>query len=346
MAPKAKQIALKTYTPSEEELKQARDILNGACNAAKRSKMASMVAFVKTLGGDDAILNSRGDERQEYLAKYVAMMEKRKATKSTIASTVSHDQRTAEVVQFHRWSRHQMEQEVGAKKAEGWISCGKLKMEPDRITGSTDPDCVEYIVPVSWTQETGESSNKQAWVGEDAATEEDLVNTKSLQLQLGSDGSAGSAGSGSAQTGSDAAGSAQACGTDPIDKKAIKVESQTPQDKMAEAVSTFLRDPLVTKLKLQAIEVECDKLLPEKARNPLMGTYFDAVDKHCEQVRKMLKGITRVVQGSQVEKSKMPQLITTLEKIYDRHTQLMDFAVLNNLSAKRRRQKTPKAPSA
>ena len=119
----------------------------------------------------------------------------------------------------------------------------------------------------------------------------------------------------------------------------IKAEKLTPEEALAEEVKALLSDPIPTKLKLQGMEVECDKLMPIAKQNPLMATYADALDKHNQQVRKMLQGITRVVQGSETNGKKMPQLLAALHKIYERHTQLVDFATLNNLTTKKRRQR-------
>ena len=109
---------------------------------------------------------------------------------------------------------------------------------------------------------------------------------------------------------------------------------------MTEEVNNLLADPITTKLKLQSMEVECDKLSPIAEKDLVMSTYVEALDKHNGEVRKMLAGITKVVQGSDTNPRKMPLLIGALRKIYARHEQLMGFAVVNNLTnTKKRHQK-------
>ena len=273
-------------------------------------------------------------------------MTKKKGSTISISSSVSHDQKTSVVTQFHRWSKHEMEMKVGKKKAQCWIESKLLVEKPDRITGSMDPDCVEYLVPVSWTQELDESTNQISWKSDDKATDEDLANTLSVQLQRKqSSATLGEAGCGAqvfAKTGAleDEQPSSGAVATSvKVDEIPIKTEKQTPEYVVNDDVQLFLADPIPTKLRLQSMEVECDKLIPAAKKNPFIANFGEALEKHSNKVRKMLNGVTRVVQGSECNAKKMPALLCALDKMYARHDELLDFAKLNNLtSAKRRRQ--------
>eukprot|EP00959_Pyramimonas_sp_CCMP1952_P387394 8118554-Pyramimonas_sp.AAC.1 len=43
-----------------------------------------------------------------------------------------------------------MDQEMGKTKAEHWRTSGLLANRPDSLTGSNDPELIEWIVPASW----------------------------------------------------------------------------------------------------------------------------------------------------------------------------------------------------
>ena len=130
-------VDLAKYVPTPEELQQARDILAGIDRGSKeaKSKMASMVLFVKAQGGDntDEILSSRGAARNAYLEKYISYMNKKKGSAKTVVTTLKHEQVNSSITEYHRWSKHQMETNVGATKAKGWIDSGKLSWRRDRF---------------------------------------------------------------------------------------------------------------------------------------------------------------------------------------------------------------------
>ena len=91
-------VDLGKYVPTSDELQQARDILAGIDRGSgvHKSKMASMVLFVKAQGGDnsDEILASRGAARTAYLEKYIAYMGKNKVRRRLWSRQASTSSRT------------------------------------------------------------------------------------------------------------------------------------------------------------------------------------------------------------------------------------------------------------
>ena len=70
-------LSLDVFVPSDDEVAKAKAVIASATDAAKRSKIASTVQFVKTdpkITPDEKskFFNSRGEERQNYLRKYVS----------------------------------------------------------------------------------------------------------------------------------------------------------------------------------------------------------------------------------------------------------------------------------
>ena len=120
----------------------------------------------------------------------------------------------------------------------------------------------------------------------------------------------------------------------------IKAEPKDPDEKMSAMVEAFLKEPMPTKLKLQSMEVACDSVLRNGRDSPMLVNFCDAMNKHVESVRKMLKAVTRVVQGSEVNMKKMPAAMRALESLYTKQKSLIEFAELNNLCEKAGRKRS------
>ena len=202
--------------------------------------MASMVSFVKNqkIQNPDEVLSSRGQERQEYMIKYVAYMAKKKCNTQTLSTSSSHDMKTGAFVEYHRWSKHQMEQAVGTEKARGWIASGRLSAKPDRITGSTDPECLEYLVPIAWTRETDESTTGLAWKGEGTGNAEALEHVQSVMLGRNEDGE-GEPADGKEEEGQPAGGKEEKPGV-LVKKEKTDVDADDLQKQVANYFSFFV----------------------------------------------------------------------------------------------------------
>ena len=75
MSPKQQgEVSLLGFKPTPEELAAAREVLARADDKKKRSAMQSMLQFVtnNSCPENDAIKRSRGQERQDYLVRYMA----------------------------------------------------------------------------------------------------------------------------------------------------------------------------------------------------------------------------------------------------------------------------------
>ena len=187
MAPKKsdgdKNFSLEKWTPTEEELQAARSILKAQDGAKKRSSTACMVAFVQK--GDATLAHKlkdiKGADRQEYVARYLAYMAKKKA--GTLTATSAHSSESDTTTDYHFWCKWQLEQAVGSVKAAHWIDNKLVDKYGDRLSGDMSEELCEYMVPVAWLRSRESSKDSLKLESEQQATKEDVQNLRSLQLR-------------------------------------------------------------------------------------------------------------------------------------------------------------------
>ena len=75
----------------------------------------------------------------------------------------------------------QLRKEFGDGKTDAWLKSGALPYSCDRITGSIEPECREYQVPISWTRNSSKKVDAQTLEVEGDSTEEDKINFQSLR---------------------------------------------------------------------------------------------------------------------------------------------------------------------
>ena len=75
----------------------------------------------------------------------------------------------------------QLRKEFGDQKTDAWLKSGALPYSGDTITGSIEPQCREYQVPISWTKNSSKKVDAQTVEAEGDATEEDKINFQSLR---------------------------------------------------------------------------------------------------------------------------------------------------------------------
>ena len=68
-----------------------------------------------------------------------------------------------------------MNQELGTAKAEAWRSSKKLPTRPDRVTGSSHEDCLEYGCPEDWESWVQENMSKFTVSASGEADDADLA---------------------------------------------------------------------------------------------------------------------------------------------------------------------------
>ena len=109
-------LTLEGFEPTDAEINKANETIKAANAAAKRSKLASMVQFIKgdkTASEEDKkrILDSRGDTRQDYLRRYVAYTIAK--TTGRLKTEVTHESEDASKKGIYLWNMFQVAREVG-----------------------------------------------------------------------------------------------------------------------------------------------------------------------------------------------------------------------------------------
>ena len=127
----------------------------------KVSNIRAMLQFAKGNLGDTAnrILASRGDERLDYVARFIVFQDKKKKSLHGISlSSVEERGTHTDVVPMCEFQQHKG---FGDGKTDAWLKPGVLPYSGDRITGSIEPACRENQVPISWTRNSSKKVDAQ-----------------------------------------------------------------------------------------------------------------------------------------------------------------------------------------
>ena len=282
---------LRELTPTSAELAVARAILGSSDDRRKKSAMAAMTAFVKrndTANNAD-IAKSRGQERQDYLLRYMALQQ-RKAKGITTNEQVSTHEET-ENLDYVFWCKFEMTKNVGEAKAEAWIQSGKLTWHPDRVTGSEDPEVREYEVPVKWLRTAHGAKSSMGVKTEAETSEQDMINLQSMSRSSKSDYAL------------------------EIADKAVKEEPKDPEELKQEQVKIFLKDAGTTLWRLQDTHLDISMIsarAQESKHTEVLGSDCKKLETKNQKLRKTMEKI--VIMTDQVELSEIPQLMKAVKQ--------------------------------
>jgi len=227
MPPKATGAKLTTLLPSDKELNGAKTILESARRKQRRSYLGSLSHFLKS--NPDSKIEDLS--KQEQLERLIVHQARCKDATTTIKSDKTISKNDAKFQDVHWWNRQKMIIEMGEIKAEHWIASKLLKPMPDSLTGSTEPELVEYPVPIKWQRMTEEEIKRLRLQSEAEADEEDTV---ALAAMLGEKTQAA--------------------------PQAIKQEPESELSKLNRQIDTFKADPSVTLRLLQDMQLVHEKL--------------------------------------------------------------------------------------
>ena len=92
----------------------------------------------------------------------------------------------------------QMRTTIGDAKVDLWLESGKLISRPDRITGSTKPEHLEYLIPTTYTNTVDRNTDGLEGKNvKDDLSKQDIENIEGLRVNLlQPDSAAGSSGDG------------------------------------------------------------------------------------------------------------------------------------------------------
>ena len=332
---------LDDWKPTDEELQAARELIRKSDDKAKRSKTACMVAFLSKHDEATAakVSGLRGPERQEYTAKYLAYMLRKKT--GTLHATQAHTSSTISNHDFYFWSKFELYKNVGPKKADHWIQSGKMERHADRLTGVIDDDDLcEWKVPVAWLRETERSDDRLALQGDQQASKADVENFHSMQIHKqapATEADQDQAAEEQPQAEKPQDEGKKASDDEPLQTRVKKEKTQDqsqadPDHEMKQKVIQFLAAPADTLAQLQAYELEASQIIPAAKSNPLFANFVASMQKHMDQLKRMNRGVMAMVSGAKdLDECKLPTLVRMLELLKDRHCTLLDFAILNGI---------------
>ena len=164
---------LRNLGPTPEELVAAKELLAKATPAQQRSKMASMVQWLKA-NPDSVASSSRGSERAEYLQAFVIHQLRAKTTAKRSEHTAEKSQEKRVIDKKRFWNREKMDLELGPIKGEAIRSMPGAKCRPCRYTGSESDDLKEWLILSDEEEEVGVDRNGWTVKAEGEAGEADM----------------------------------------------------------------------------------------------------------------------------------------------------------------------------
>ena len=144
---------LKQMAANPEELAAAKLAIEKASPAEKRSKMGSMVSWLKA-NPQPEVSASRGADREKWLMKFMVHQSRCRLAKKEITSSREIGRASQKFHDVHKWAWEEMDLNMGAAKGNAWRQCGLLPTEACPLTKSTCEDLKVYVVPVAWQRMT------------------------------------------------------------------------------------------------------------------------------------------------------------------------------------------------
>ena len=308
-----KAINLDSVKPSAKELAAAKQILESGSVKENKSRMACMSAFAKKMKDKDAA-SSRGGLRQRYLEAYVVLQARLKETDMTVESehTAQTDHQCMHDV--HWWSAEKMDLEIGRAKAEHWRASGIVPHQPDSITGSKEPEHIEWGVPQNWARMTIGDLRRLSLKTTAGAEEEDIELVKDAANLF-----------------------------DPLSREApeddeknplvaIKEEAKDPEEEkkqiVKEKIDLFLQNGQSCFRQHQdmCLEAKVLKTKVENDNNKYTQSFVEDLACHIRKIEKLLKILEKLVTAGVNDESAMPKLIDTIEETQVHHANLLDWA--------------------
>ena len=317
-AAKKTSVSLVAFTPTQEELSAARKILASLDAKGHKSKDNAMRQFcignADSAGDNSGILKSSGDQRAEYVCKYLAFQTAKKSGRlTTVRQNVNEDMSHSDVLE---WNKFKCLKEVGQITFDAWIASDKLKYVPDAVTGLDTEDLRVYLVPTSWTRTSSGSKDHLQLDSEGQASAQDLANFESMRLAEGG----GSGGGGGSDGGSDGTIAKKEGSTAVDELKAKKAEFTAARNDHLMSLSTA-----VTELQILSVTA---------ANSKFTAPVADSATTLVSKVNKVKKGMEKWLMDPSSLKDNgletlMQQVITVLAEKAD----LMKIAAGQGIAA-------------
>ena len=257
--------------------------------------------------GHKEALAARGESRSEYLLMYLCWMRRRGEANTTAVESSERVTETATKVWW--WNEWKSRKEFGDSKFELWNNADPkvLDVRPDPLTGSTQPEHIEYGIPQSWAIGVDKTVFGSKIEAAGKSVEADFVNMQSLRdaQQI------------SARTGTNTDKSCDPeTGADPEQA----VDPEKPEDVMQKRAAEFLASPSVLFKELSNMVVEGKELKTATAAlDELSASYVEGVEKHIKVVEKARAAVDRVINGLKLRDGAVGKMLGDIDKLKARH---------------------------
>jgi hypothetical protein len=326
---------LNEVKPTEEELKQAREILAASTKEQKKSRTNSMLSWLKSNPCPEAV-GSRDEERAQWLEKFVVVQIQSKNKTSGTVQQISGAK--AKYTDFHWWSKETMQKNLGENKSQIWIDSNLLKNRPCVLTGLDTEWVREYRIPEGWERMSSEDLTQWVLKSEGQANEQDAKIMQEVAESF-------AFGAGSSQD--------HEKGADPIKDATPKIKVE-PADKATAdelMVKTFFLQIECKIEQVQQMEVDTKKMLGQRCElSTKQFKYTESLATDLQNHSSLLVRLQNIMKKCLVakpEEHKMPVLVKHFEGLVASHSQLKDVgAKFGLITAKVSKRKAKQQQSA
>jgi hypothetical protein len=300
-------LKLSELSPSEEEVRAARDNLKKLTDKEILSRKASLRAYIKQ--NPDNI--GKGD-MGALLEKFSIMQARAKDSQKKVKSVDVDSTATRQHRELHWWAQEEMEKNLGEKKATRWRESGLLPSRPDRVTGDAEDPFKEYGVPKDWEQITEEALKALRIEFESVAEADDLLAIQGFRSKS----------------------AVASSSIDPVEKTELEV--------MNEAIDTLKANVTQVIARMQAM-VLSTKVIKTKAESE-KNEYHAALIADCVKLISQGEKVVKILERMALEEPNMSEMPKVLKLIQDTSkkeeivTQWATTYGFNDSAAKRRKK--------
>ena len=203
---------------------------------------------------------------------------------------------------------------MGKAKGKLWRECGLITCLPDRMTGSTDPDVVDWLVPKHWRRMKFSNVHSSQFQATGEGTEDHVqfaaLIKKALDQRLAKAGASPihDASSGSA---------------------VVKEEKKTPTELLEDRVEGFLANIKATIRRHQDEELDMDSI-QTKANADTQNAYTEPFKADLAKLKKTHKRLVPTLARMHKEKpneSEVPKVIKASDSCTEEANRLKGWAV-------------------
>lgn len=283
--------------PSEAEVAEARKQLKNASAAQKRSKMASMMHFLKE-NPDSNVAEAKGEAKQRFLEAFICHQMKQKEIRKEKENTRKDEVEKASTNRDRWWSKEKMQIELGVKKAQSWIDSGLLEHRPDKITKEDGEWAREYNCVEDFQERINRKVDGFTIRATGDADEEDLGMCDETEKIV-------------------------------MKKELLTDDEKKKQDEQEKAkqIEILRADPKPTIRRFQDNELDLSKMIQDSDKKKYIGDFKQDAEKLVAKIRKTLKVLNKLATlPSSVSDDDLSRLVAIISVLDTEYGELYNWA--------------------